>query len=82
MEAILMSARSWAEKCVANAKAAVDSKKKRCAKKTLLLCNGYIVERLYPSGKYRVKSEAAGRTVLVDSRKKAKRICINNCTIE
>lgn len=57
-------------------------KPKSVSKKTLRVCNGYIIERLKPSGKFRVKSEALGCTVIVDSFKQAKKISINNSISE
>ena len=57
-------------------------KKKECLKKAFFIENGYIVEKLVPSGSFRVKNEAVNRMVVVSSLKEAKRICRNNCESE
>ena len=79
---ILMDAKKLAEQCVANAMASKKRSRNSCAKKTISMCNGYIIERVSPSGLFRVKNESVGKTVLVSSRKKAKHIAICNCKSE
>jgi hypothetical protein len=57
-------------------------RKKECAKKAFYIENGYVVERLVPSGKFKVRHEGVGCMVIVDSLKQAKIICKHNTESE
>lgn len=52
-------------------------KKCTCKKKSIMIVNGYIIERVVPSGLYKVKHERIGTTVYVD-KNKAIEIANNN----
>ena len=57
-------------------------KAKKVAKKTIRICNGYLLERCKPSGGFKVYNEVIKKSVYVDSFKKAKKIAINNSKME
>ena len=61
---------------------ATQCKKKECLKKAFYMANGYVIERLVPSGKFKVRHEGVGSMVIVDSLKQARYICENNCKSE
>ena len=66
-------------KMVAKAK---ERRERKCSKKAFYMENGYVVERLVPSGKFKVRHEGVGCMVIVDSLKQAKIICKHNTESE
>ena len=57
-------------------------KARRVSKKTIRICNGYLLERCKPSGAFKVYNEVIKKSVYVDSFSKAKKIAINNSKME
>jgi hypothetical protein len=66
-------------KMVAKATAKRQSKP---VQRAFFMCNGYVVERLSPSGKFKIQHEALQRCVIVDSLKAAKKVALNNSKSE
>ena len=75
-----LCARVLAAECMANAIKRI--RPRIVAKPTITQFNGYLIERLYPSGMFRVFHERVGHQVLQPTLKKAREIARENCIME